>query len=245
MSARFRARAPGPVSGQLCRAARPENRARTARVSCCLSAAGVALLGHPVPPGDCAPLTIGLPRHKQRGPDAGCPCSARVRHSRGGRPLYPGDGGASRATRASRDRRLPPCNGWSLSPRYDSPSRDVLLTRHQQGFTGVRPSRPFPSPVTPGRNGSPRAFTPGFTPGWAGPSRACRGGDGPKALARGNVAAIISGLLPRRTHSQRATSRRNALTRCPLEPGPGSLRNSHHPRSEGTFSCRHAGIGTK
>jgi hypothetical protein len=26
-----------------------------------------------------------------------------------------------------------------------------------------------------------------------------------------------------------------ALTRCPLEPGPGSLDNSHSPRSEGTF----------
>jgi hypothetical protein len=57
-------------------------------------------------------------------------------------------------------------------------------------------------------------FTPGFTPGWAGPSHACRGGDGPQALARGNVAAIISGLLPRRTHSQRATSRRNAWRRA-------------------------------
>jgi len=32
------------------------------------------------------------------------------------------------------------------------------LTRHQQGFTGVRPSRPFPSPVIPGRNGNPWAF---------------------------------------------------------------------------------------
>ena len=32
------------------------------------------------------------------------------------------------------------------------------LTRHQQGFTGVRPSRPFSSPVAPGRNGDPWAF---------------------------------------------------------------------------------------
>jgi hypothetical protein len=58
------------------------------------------------------------------------------------------------------------------------------------------------------------ALPPGFTPGWAGPSRACRGGDGPQALARGNVAAIISGLLPRRTHSLRATSRRNTYVEC-------------------------------
>jgi hypothetical protein len=46
----------------------------------------------------------------------------------------------------------------SLPPRCHNPSRDAFLTRHQQGFTGVRPSRPFPSPVAPGRNGDPRAL---------------------------------------------------------------------------------------
>ena len=43
-------------------------------------------------------------------------------------------------------------------PGASNPSRDVSLTRHQQGFTGVRPSRPFPSPVAPGRNGDPWAL---------------------------------------------------------------------------------------
>lgn len=33
-------------------------------------------------------------------------------------------------------RRLPPLNGRSLSSRYHNPSQDVVLTRHQQGFTG-------------------------------------------------------------------------------------------------------------
>jgi hypothetical protein len=51
-----------------------------------------------------------------------------------------------------------PFNGRSLSPRYRNPSRDVFLTRHQQGFTGIHPSRPFPSPVAPGRNGNPWAL---------------------------------------------------------------------------------------
>ena len=32
-----------------------------APVSCCLSAAGISLPGHPVPPGSSAPLTVGLP----------------------------------------------------------------------------------------------------------------------------------------------------------------------------------------
>ncbi len=58
--------------------------------------------------------------------------------------VAPPSGGACTATHASRDRRLPPCNGWSLSPRSSRPSRDVLLTRHQQGLTGARPSRPSP-----------------------------------------------------------------------------------------------------
>ena len=44
MSARFRARAPGPVSGQLC--STPGGRTGTlALVSCCLSAAGIRFLG--------------------------------------------------------------------------------------------------------------------------------------------------------------------------------------------------------
>ena len=72
----------------------------------------------------------------------------------------------------------------------------------------------LPLACNPRTEREPSGFTPGFTPGWAGPSRACRGGDGPQALARGNVAAIISGLLPRRTHSLRATSRRNAWRRA-------------------------------
>jgi hypothetical protein len=44
------------------------------------------------------------------------------------------------------------------------------------------------------------------------------GGDGPQALARGNVAAIISGLLPRRTHSLRATSRRKCMAKSAPVP---------------------------
>ena len=73
-------------------------------------------------------------------------------------PLYPGDDGACTATHESHGRRLPPCNGRSLSPRYHNPSRDVFLTRHQQRFTGIHPSRPFPSPVAPRRNGNPWAL---------------------------------------------------------------------------------------
>ena len=170
-----------------------------------------SLLGHPVPPGDSAPLTIGLPHRQQAARTrAGFPCSARVRRGRGRAPSVP------------RGRR---CLHGHVCIPYPPPAalqRLVPVTPVQQPVPGCSsheasarvhwrsPLPAFPSPVTPGRIGGPLGFTPGFTPGWAGPSRACRGGDGPQALARGNVAAINSGLLPRRTHSLRATSRRNA-----------------------------------
>src|SRR5258708_1470918 len=47
-----------------------------------------SLLGHPVPPGDSAPLTIGLPRYPAR-TRAGFPCFARVRHGWGRVPSLP------------------------------------------------------------------------------------------------------------------------------------------------------------
>jgi hypothetical protein len=68
-SARFRARAPGPVSGQLCHA---PGRAlgKTARVSCCLSAAGLRFLGILSRPG-VPPLLRSAYRASKRGPERG------------------------------------------------------------------------------------------------------------------------------------------------------------------------------
>jgi hypothetical protein len=61
----FRARAPGPISGQLCSA--PGGRAGHDGAGLLLPfGRRHSLPGHPVPPGDHAPLTIGLP-HRQRG----------------------------------------------------------------------------------------------------------------------------------------------------------------------------------
>ena len=70
-SARFRARAPGPVSGQLCSA--PGGRTGHDGAGFLLPfGRRHSLLGHPVPPGDSAPLTIGLPRRRRRrGPERG------------------------------------------------------------------------------------------------------------------------------------------------------------------------------
>ena len=61
--------------------------------------------------------------------------------------------------RPIRGRRLPPLNGRSLAPRHKDPTRDVSVTRHQQGFPDSRPV-----PVLPltcdrhGWDGGPWAF---------------------------------------------------------------------------------------
>src|SRR5947207_8473461 len=70
-SARFRARAPGPVSGQLYETA-GEGAGHAVPLSCCLSAAGIRFLGILSRPGIPPPLTAGLPRRqRQRGPRRG------------------------------------------------------------------------------------------------------------------------------------------------------------------------------
>src|SRR6266481_4846355 len=89
------------------------------------------------------PLTIGLPRYPAR-TRAGFPCFARVRHGWGRVPSLPRGlrclhGQLISLTAA---RRLPAAGPYS--PRYSIPPRDVTVTRHHQGFTGVHPSQPFP-----------------------------------------------------------------------------------------------------
>jgi hypothetical protein len=104
-----------------------------------------SLLGHPVPPGACAPLTIGLPRRpKAARTRAGFPCSARVRRGRGRVPSLPRGPRCLPRSGGIPGRRAPPSNGRSLSSRCCIPSQGVAMTRHQRGFTGVHPSRPFP-----------------------------------------------------------------------------------------------------
>ena len=89
--------------------------------------------------------------------------------------------------------------------------RDVLLTRHQQGFTGVRPSRPFPSPVIPDGTGTLGLYTGLHTrlsktqPRMPGRGRAS--GTGPGKRRRHQRP-------PSTTHSPRATSCRNAWRRA-------------------------------
>jgi hypothetical protein len=209
MSARFRARAPGPVSGQLCSA--PGGRAGRDGTGFLLPfGRRHLLLGHPVPPRASAPLTIGLPRRKGSADPSGV-SMFRTREMRPGPGALctPGTAVPARprmhpVTAACRLATAGPCHPGTTARPGMFFSRGI-----SKGSLAFAPPG-LPLACGPRTERGLLGFTPGFTPGWAGPSRACRGGDGPQALARGNVAAIISGLLPRRTHSLRATSRRNA-----------------------------------
>ena len=176
-SARFRARAPARYPASY--AAPPAGEPGTlALVSCCLSAAGPRFLGHPVPPGASAPLTIGLPHRQQAARTrAGFPCSARVRPGWLRVPSVP------RGRRCPHDRsssRPPPAASQRPAPVAPdcNPPRDASLTRHQQGFTVIHPTPAFPSPVTPGGTGS-SGFPLSFAPSRAGPGNARHGGDRP------------------------------------------------------------------
>ena len=195
-----------------------------------------SLLGHPFPPGVSAPLTIGLPPGDRLPPaDHDGVSVFRTRETRPGPgALYtPGTAVPARArvrpmSAACRLAAAGPCHPGVTTRPGMSLSRGI-----SKGSLALAPPGHSPRLWPPDGTG-----TLGLSPGLRtrlqpGPSRACRGGDRPQALAWNNAVAISD--LLRRIHSSRATSRRNALTRCPLEPGTGSLDNFHHPSSEGTF----------
>ena len=135
-------------------------------LSRCLSAAGFRFLGVLFPPGNPASLTVGLPAapRRHRRTLTGFPRSARMRCGRAGCPLYPGSDGVPCGHRDIRGRRLPPCNGWLLPPRYCRPTRDVRLTRHQQGFRVIHPSG-LPLTCDTRSERAPLSFPLGFAPG--------------------------------------------------------------------------------
>src|SRR6266508_2692789 len=100
-------------------------------------------------------------------------------------------------------RRLPPCNGRSLSPRHCLPTRDVRLTRHQQGFIVIHPSS-LPLACGPRTEQGPSGFPLGFAPRRPEPAMHARAGTG-LDTDPGYVFDITSNLL-QRSHSPRATS---------------------------------------
>jgi hypothetical protein len=128
MSARFRARAPGPVSGQSCSA--PGGRTGYDGAGFLLPfGCRHSLLGHPVPPRDSAPLTIGLPRQPAR-TRAGFPCSARARCGWGWAPSIPRGrrclhGQVPSLTAACRLAAAGPCHPGATTCPGESSSRGI------------------------------------------------------------------------------------------------------------------------
>ncbi len=184
-------------------------------LSCCLSATGVRFLGILFPPRNSAPLTVGLPR-SSAWTRTGFPCSARMRHGWDRAPSLPRGRRCSHGQSGILDRRLPPLNGRSLSPRSLSPSRDVGITGHQQGFKIVRPPS-LPFACDPRTERGPSGFSLSSTPDWAGPGHACQGRDRPRTLTR--ITSSTSSNLLQRNHSPRATSCRNPVCRRPAHRG--------------------------
>jgi len=198
-------------------------------LSCCLSATGVRFLGILFPPRNSAPLTVGLPR-SSAWTRTGFPCSARMRHGWDRAPSLPRGRRCSHGQSGILDRRLPPLNGRSLSPRSLSPSRDVGITGHQQGFKIVRPPS-LPFACDPRTERGPSGFSLSSTPDWAGPGHACQGRDRPRTLTR--ITSSTSSNLLQRNHSPRATSCRNPVCRRPTQRGAGQPQGVQVERPTG------------
>jgi len=118
-------------------------------VSCCVSAAGFRFLGTlscqtGFRPHYCRP-TASTTLTRARATDPGRVYTFPTRETQTGPgALFTPGTAVLTSHRGIRGRRLPPFNGWSLSSRHSSPTRDVFVTRHQQEFPGSRPSGPSP-----------------------------------------------------------------------------------------------------
>jgi hypothetical protein len=149
-------------------------------------------------------------RDRARTP-TGLPRSARTSCDRGGRPLYPEDGGALPGLRDVPSRRLPHHSGPSLHPAATSHRAGLCFTRHQRGFT--RFARPvFPSPVAARVERAALGLSLELrTPPL--PAAHVEGGDRPSStdLEQRFTTSAEPPIL--RVHSLRATSRRTVHSR--------------------------------
>ena len=167
-------------------------------VSCCLSAAGLRFLGILFPPRNSALLTVGLPALAHR-TLTGFPCSARVRC------------GWGRASSIPRGRRCPHgrvCSTTAacritaarpLSPRCCIPAREVMLTRHHQGFPVSRPAPSLPLACHPQPERGLLGFSMSSAPGRYRPRTSWRGqvtDTNPESHHRHQPASISDGLTP-------------------------------------------------
>ena len=141
-----------------------------------------SLLGHPVPPGDWAPLAVGCLRNGW-GWVSSVPRRRRCPH-----------GQAMSLTAACHVAAACPC-----LPGITTRPRGVTITRHQRGFSAVHPMPSLPFACDSQTERESLGFPLSFTPGRAGPGRACQGRDGPWTLAW--ITSSTSADLLRRIHS--------------------------------------------
>ncbi len=178
-SARFRVRAPGPVSGQLYETA--SGGLALIRLAF-LPPFGRrhSLLGHPVPARELGPPCGRLTGPPQSAPD---PDGVSVFHTHEKRRGWVSSvprrrrcphGQAMSLTAACRVATACPCLPGITTRPGESQLRGI--SKASLSFT---PYPAFPSPVIPRRNGNPWAFPLSFTPDRARPGRACQGRDEP------------------------------------------------------------------
>jgi hypothetical protein len=141
-SAPFRAGPRGPVSGRL--STTTSWRAGPALVvSRRLSAAGISLLGHPIPAVELGPPHGRLTGHDGR-TSTGLPRSAHTSYDRVGCPLYPGDDGAHPGPVALTGQRLPRSQRPVPVSRSSVPS---IGTAHYEASTRVQAMHPSGLPL--------------------------------------------------------------------------------------------------
>jgi hypothetical protein len=120
------------------------------------------LVGHPVPPRDCAPLAIGLPGVDTTRTPTGFPRFAYTRHDRGGCPLNPETSGVP-----TTDSHYP----IAACRLFQRPGPITLVfipssrARNNEASTGIHlrsPVRSSPRPLLPRTEQGPFGFYPGL-----------------------------------------------------------------------------------
>ena len=175
-SARLRAQAPGPVSGQLYKAS-GGGAGHAAMLSCCLSATGIRFLGILSRPGIPPPLRSAYHAASAARTRTGFPCSARVRPGWLRVPSLP------RGRRCPHGRSFSPaaaCRIATASPYHPGPqpapgriSDEASARVHCHS-----PHTSLPLACDPGRNGI-LGLPLSFAPHRARPGDARQGGDRP------------------------------------------------------------------
>jgi hypothetical protein len=190
--------------------------------SCCLSAAGIRLSGHPVPARE-----LGLPHSRLTGPAPGPGRGFHVPHLRDvagvGASSTPGTAVLSLAR--CRARPAPAASQRPVpAPRTHIPPRGCA-SRGINGGSHDSPVRPAPSLWPPGGTGDPWAFP--CAPHPAVTSGARQGGAGPGVSTRPELRNRHNRPSNPRVPSQGATSCRNGMCACSRVRLPAWPRAGH------------------